>query len=214
MCSKPCTAVAFRRGCSCHARAALVRHKVASSTRPIMIIVLLPVPIIGGFIPVQTENLRTHHFRVAWKAHGSVLTFAIQRCACLIHDEASVSAVAPCSRRQRANGRQRPPTEREPPPGPCGPSSDLCVPRPPLLHRQPAAELHGQALRISYFQPAQQFAEPGAALVLEAESDLVGGVARLFQLGDSVHERTTAKSVVGKAALELIEISQDLLCRG
>jgi len=75
-------------------------------------------------------------------------------------------------------------------------------------------ELHGQALRISYFQPAQQFAEPGAALVLEGESDLVGGMARLFQLGDGVHERTTAKSVVGKAALELIEISQDLLCPG
>jgi hypothetical protein len=56
MCSKPCTAVAFRRGCSCHARAALVRQKVASSTRPILIIILLPVPIIGGIIPVQTET--------------------------------------------------------------------------------------------------------------------------------------------------------------
>src|SRR5258708_9251697 len=74
-------------------------------------------------------------------------------------------------------------------------------------------ELHGQALRMSYLQPIQQFEKPAMTLVPKGESDLVRSVIRIFQLDDGVDERTTAKLLVGKASLEMNETLQYLLFR-
>ena len=67
---------------------------------------------------------------------------------------------------------------------------------------------------MSYLQPIQQFEKPAMTLVPIGESDLVRSVIWIFQLDDGVHERTTAKLLVGKASLEMNETLQYLLFRG
>jgi len=60
----------------------------------------------------------------------------------------------------------------------------------------------GEAVRIPYTEPHQQFTEPDTPFLLVGKDNVVGGVLRVAQLGDGVHERTAAKPFSRECALE------------
>jgi hypothetical protein len=74
-------------------------------------------------------------------------------------------------------------------------------------------ELRRQIVGIGDIEPLQQLAEPDAAALLESGRDLFDGAVLGAQLRNRVDERAAAKVPAGKAPLERIEGTEDLVGR-